>query len=308
MSKSALNLGEESSCYAGHIETAGCKGAIKEIVGQKFVKLVSSGNCAILAAVSAIDGKVMIPDQGGWRGFKRYPELMGRDVCTLETDLGVVDTDTLDRELRKQKPSALFLTSFAGYIAEQYIKEIAKICRENSVYLVEDASGAIGDKTLAKGDADITICSTGAPKIVNVLSGGFISTDHMEILDKSGSVTSACKISPVTCAGITEELKNAQVIVETLLKYSAMLKEELDGVVHAGRRGVCVGFETDDPKTFVKRARENGLVTDINQGFLTICPKYDRFLKSGVVVELKKLDILEMTEADIAKIVEILKT
>jgi hypothetical protein len=250
----------------------------------------------------------MIPDQGGWKGFKRYSELMGKDICTLETDLGVVDTDTLEGELRKRTPGALFLTSFAGYIAEQDIKEIAKICHENSVYLVEDASGAIGDKILARGDADITICSTGAPKIVNVLSGGFMATAHMEILDKSMSVTSACRISPVTCAGITEELKNAPKVVETLVRYSDILKDELGGVVHQDRRGVCVGLETDDPKTFVKRARENGLVTDINQGFLTICPKYDRFLKKGVVVELKKLDILKMTEDDIAKIVEILKT
>lgn len=308
MSESALKLGEDTSCVACHSEVVECKGVIKEMVGQNFVNPVASGNCAILAAVSAIDGKIMIPDQGGWRGFKDYPDLMGKEVCILETDLGVVNTDALDSELRKHNPGGLFLTSFAGYIAEQDIKEIAKICRENSVYLIEDTSGAIGDKILARGDADITICSTGAPKIVNVLSGGFVSTNHKEILDMSARVASACRISPVICAGITEELKNAPDIVERLVKYSAILKEELEDVVHRDSRGVCAGFETDDPKRFVKRARENGLVTDANQGFLTACPRYERFLKNGVVVELKKLDILNVTEEDIAKIAEILKT
>ncbi|MEE9564340.1 MAG: hypothetical protein V3V63_01380 [Candidatus Hydrothermarchaeaceae archaeon] len=308
MSESALKLGEDTSCVACHSEVVECKGVIKEMVGQKFVNPVASGNCAILAAVSAIDGKIMIPDQGGWRGFKDYPDLMGKEVCILETDLGVVNTDALDSELRKHNPGGLFLTSFAGYIAEQDIKEIAKICRENSVCLIEDISGAIGDKILARGDADITICSTGAPKIVNVLSGGFVSTDHKEILDRSARVTSACRISPVICAGITEELKNAPDIVERLVKYSAILKEELEDVVHRDSRGVCAGFEIDNPKRFVKRARENGLVTDANQGFLTACPRYERFLKNGVVVELKKLDILNVIEEDIAKIAEILKT
>lgn len=308
MSESALKLGEDTSCVACHSEVVECKGVIKEMVGQKFVNPVASGNCAILAAVSAIDGKIMIPDQGGWRGFKDYPDLMGKEVCILETDLGVVNTDALDSELRKHNPGGLFLTSFAGYIAEQDIKEIAKICRENSVYLIEDTSGAIGDKILARGDADITICSTGAPKIVNVLSGGFVSTNHKEILDMSARVASACRISPVICAGITEELKNAPDTVERLVKYSAILKEELEDVVHRDSRGVCAGFETDDSKRFVKRARENGLVTDANQGFLTACPRYERFLKNGVVVELKKLDILNVTEEDIAKIAEILKT
>lgn len=303
MSEAALSLGEEG----GHNEVDRCTRSIGEVVGQKFVKLVSTGNCAILSVVSAIGGKVMIPDQGGWRGFKDYPDLMGRDVCTLRTDLGVVSPETLDSELRKQKPRVLFLTSFAGYLAEQRIKEIAKICRENSVYLVEDASGAIGDGILARGDADITICSTGAPKIVNVFSGGFVSTNRREILDTSLGVTSACRISPVTCAGIIEELKNAPGVVETLVRYSALLKEKLGDVVHRDHRSICVGFETDDPKKFVKRARENGLVTDLNQGLLTACPRYERFLKKGVVVELKKLDILQVTEEDIARIVEILK-
>lgn len=307
MSEAALKLGEDSGCIACHSEAIECKDAIRTVVGQKFVKPVASGNCAILAAVSAIDGKIMIPDQGGWSGFKRYPELMGRELCVLETDLGVVDVGTLDDSLKKHEPAALLLTSFAGYIAEQDIKEISKICQENSVYLVEDASGAIGDEKLAKGDADITVCSTGAPKIVNVQSGGFISSDHEEIIDKSSSVTSACRISPVICAGIIEELKLAPKVVDTLVKYSAIIKEELEDVIHEDRRGVSVGFLTDDPMAFVKRTRENGLVTNINQGLFTICPKYDRFMKKGVVLELKKLDILKITEGDIAKIVEILK-
>lgn len=308
MSESALNLGEKTCCRAAHSEVRECIKGIKRVVGQKFVNMLSSGNCAILAAASAVDGKVMIPDQGGWRGFKDYPELMGMEVCALETDLGVVNTDTLDGELRRERPRALFLTSFAGYIAEQNIKDIAKICRENSVYLVEDASGAIGDLTLASGDADITICSTGAPKIVNVFSGGFISTDHRELLDMSTDAMSACKISPVTCAGIVEELKNAPRVVDTLVRYSAILKEELSGVVHRGRRGISVGFEVDDPKNFAKRARERGLVTDLDRVLLTTCPRYDRFMKKGIVVELKKLDILKVTEEDIAKIAEILRT
>jgi hypothetical protein len=218
-----------------------------------------------------------------------------------------VDTDTLDIELKKHAPGALLLTSFAGYIAEQDIGEIAKICRENSVYLVEDASSAVGDKLLARGEADITICSTGAPKIVNVLSGGFIATNHKEVIDAASGIGSACRINPVVCAGMTQELENAPVVVETLLKFSRILKEELDGIVHKDKRGVSVGLKVDDPKAFAKRARANGLQMDGNLGLLTVCPKYERFLKKGVVVELKKLDVLGIKEDDIQRIVEILK-
>jgi hypothetical protein len=90
MSEAALKLGVDSNCIACHDETKECKDAIKGVVGQKFVKPVSSGNCAIFAAVSATGGKVMIPDQGGWRGFKEYPELLGRELCALEMTSGLL--------------------------------------------------------------------------------------------------------------------------------------------------------------------------------------------------------------------------
>ncbi|MDP6460100.1 MAG: hypothetical protein QF829_04840, partial [Candidatus Hydrothermarchaeota archaeon] len=72
--------------------------------------------------------------------------------------------------------------------------------------------------------------------------------------------------------------------------------------------GVCVGLEVEDhPKDIAKRAYIRGLRTDQGSPLLTPCPEYNRFLKPGLTIELKKLDILNIREGDIIKIAEVLK-
>ncbi len=307
MSAAALKLGREACCASRHEETRKAIRAISEVTKHRHVKLVSSGSAAILAALKGINGGVMIPDQGGWKGFKSYPKLLGLEVCEVETNLGLIEPEVLGRAVEKHKPKALLITSFAGYMAEQDVREISRVCKENEVLLIEDASGAIGDYKLADGSyADVIVCSTGAPKILNVLTGGFISTDNPEILGNAAEVIKACKASPITCAGIVEELKNARRIIQALTKAAALLNEELRGVIHKNKRGICVGIELgEDSRQFAKKA---GLKTEFGAALLTSCPTYERFLKNGVAIELKKLDILEMREEKILEIAKILKS
>ena len=44
---------------------------IKELTNHEDVKITSSGNNSIFIALSAIEGDIIIPDQGGWHGFKQ---------------------------------------------------------------------------------------------------------------------------------------------------------------------------------------------------------------------------------------------
>lgn len=286
------------------------KKAISRTTGHDHVSMVASGNCAIMAVLAGIKGRVMVPDQGGWKGFMRYPDVLGLPMVKVETHLGVVEPETLEAAIRKERPKTFLLTSFAGYIADQDMKDISKICHENGVILVEDASGAVGDRKLCDGSiSDVIVCSTGAPKIINLTSGGFISTNNNEILDRAGDMIKACKPGTVECAGITEEIKAAPRRVERLVEFSSLLKEELPDVIHQDRRGVCVGLTLDGikPKEFVKRARGKGLVTDLGKGILTACPRYERFLENGVVVELKNLQVEDMEEEEVMEIAKILR-
>jgi hypothetical protein len=53
---------------------------------------------------------------------------------------------------------------------------------------------------------------------------------------------------------------------------------------------LCAGLLHEEPKSLAKKARDDGLVTVGGKSLLSICPRYDRFLSDGALVELKKLD------------------
>ncbi len=279
--------------------------AIRKLTHHEFAVPVASGSCATLAVLSAVKGKVMLPDQGGWRGFERCANLLGREVCTLKTKLGVVEQENLAEALRQHKPEALIVTSFAGYMAEQDMRAIHETCVEHGVLLVEDASPAIGDDRLAKGEnADVIICSTGDPKIANLTSGGFISTSDEEILKRAKVAIRACRISGILAAGMVEELKVAPLALKRLVELSSQLKRRFMNVVHPNRRGVCVGVLHPQPKQVAQRARSLGLYTDLGKSLITVCPNRDRFLEKGVCIELKKLDVFRMSRESVSALAE----
>jgi len=254
---------------------------------------------------------LFLPDQGVWKGVLKIAELLNITAIEIPTTLGLISIEDAESILRikKSENSAFFLSSFAGYIAEQDIKAISEICRKENVVLIEDASGAIGDQTLANGKySDIIVCSTGAPKIINLYSGGFLSTSNSEIKKSAEAFEKIFKIYPFLYPGITEELKHAKKRVEKLVEYSSILKKNIENAVFKDKRGVCVGLLLDNAKEFAKKAAEQNLKTEKNKTLLTLCPRYDRFLNKGAVIELKKLDVLELSQKDINKIISIVNS
>ena len=164
-----------------------CQKKVKELTGHEYCKITSSGNNSIFIALSAIEGSIIIPNQGGWNGFKQIARYLNKDIITLKTDLGLINTDYLN-EIDIPENSALIFTSFAGYSANQDTKSISKYCKNNGITTIEDASAGIGDKKQELGNgnlSDIIIASTGSPKIINVGSGGFISTNNNEIFENT---------------------------------------------------------------------------------------------------------------------------
>ena len=77
---------------------------IKEFTGHEHIILTSRGNSAIYVALSLAkefgsNGKILIPDQGGWLTYKQYSEKLKLKVSELETDYGVVDIIYLNLKL-----------------------------------------------------------------------------------------------------------------------------------------------------------------------------------------------------------------
>ena len=317
---SKVAAGEDNQDYFPLAE-----GKLADITNHNHVKLVNSGNTAILSAMNSIDGAVLIPDQGAWNGFKQIARFLNKDLITIKTNHGLIDFDNLNESVislsednmidleDENNKSALFLTSFAAYTAEQDLKTISDFAHRNNLLLVEDASGAIGDnqKKLANGNfSDIIIGSTGSPKIVNVEDGGFIATNDNSLLEKSKLLLKTGKTTNITACGIFHELDHAEENLKKIIDACLYLKENIEEktsfkVFHKDKRGINVIIKTEDPKSLSYKLRQE--FTLDNHGMITKCPNYNRLKEKAVAIEIKNLAIKCLGYDNLDDIVNTLK-
>lgn len=298
---------------------------LANITNHNYAKLVNSGNSAILSAMNAIDGAILIPDQGAWNGFKQIASFLNKDLITVKTNHGLIDLDALNESIisssqegiidldDENNRSALFLTSFAAYTAEQDIKEISKLVHGHNMLLVEDASGAITDSEgkLANGNhSDIIIGSTGSPKIVNVEDGGFITTDDSSLFERSRLLLKTDRASNITACGIYKELDFANDTLNKTIDACSYLKDNIEEntdfeVFHKDKRGINVIIRAEDPKSLSYKLRHE-FVLD-SHGMITKCPNYNRLKEKAVALEIKNLDISCLTDGNLENIVKTLR-
>jgi len=281
---------------------------IVELTGHEKVKVLNSGNAALLTVMNSLPSPFLVPDEGAWRGFKQIPKFLGKKTITLKTRLGIIEPEKLETILKDKRPSALFLTSFAAYTAEQPIKEIYDICSENGVMLVEDASGGIGDPEgrLCNGDYNhVIVASTGSPKIVNAGGGGFIATSTKRILDDN-ILLRTLKVDPYLPAAINEELKRAPHTLEKLLKATRYIKDRLGNVYHPKSRGVNVIIPTENPRMDARRLR--GMIKVDWGNILTVCPSYDRLKRQAIAVEIKNLEIESLKKDNLDALIGLIES
>ena len=320
MAMSEVALGKNNNDFHNIAETK-----LSQATNHEYAKLVSSGNGAILTAMNSIDGAILIPNQGGWNGFKQIARFLNKELITVNTHQGLITTDYLEEAINQafendilnledeNNKSAFFLTSFAAYTAEQDIKEISKFLHKNNIILVEDASGAISDseEKLANGNySDIIIGSTGSPKIVNVEDGGFITTNDDSIFKSSNLILKTAKCSNITACGISNEIEFAKANLDKTIKFTLNLKEKIRDstdfeVFHSDKRGINIILKTEDPKSLSYKFRQE--FTLDSHGMITKCPNYNRLKEKAVALEIKNLDIDCLTDDNLDKIVDIIK-
>lgn len=275
---------------------------IKKLTSHTSVEITNSGNSSIYLALSATGKDLIIPDQGGWNGFKQIGKMLNKNITTLKTNQGIIEAE----ELKKMKnKSTLIFTSFAGYTAEQDIQEITEICKEKEITTIEDASAGLGDKKKKLGNGkytDIIITSTGTPKIINATGGGIISANNPKILEKTKIQQKIIKPNEIIASGIDSELENIEEKLKTTMESCKYLKNNLEDVIHQNRRGVNVIVKTSNPKELTWKLKTE-LKTN-KKGFITKCPNYNRIKEKAVAIEVKNLDYNSLKKENLDYIIE----
>ena len=267
-----------------------CESKVCELTNAESARITSSGNNSIFVALSYIKGDVIIPDQGGWHGFKQIAKFLGKNIITLKTDLGLIDSDEMDN-LEIKENSALIFTSFAGYAAEQDIRSISRYCKNNEIITIEDASAGIGDEKELLGNckySDIVIASTGQPKIINVGSGGFIAANDENLFKETSLPLKLSKTNEIISSGIYKELESVKKNLQLTLNATDYLKKHIENTIHAEKRGVNLIIRDDDAK---EKTWELKNQLPINKsGFINRCPNYNRVKTKAISIEIKNLN------------------
>ncbi|OGM01611.1 hypothetical protein A3K72_01520 [Candidatus Woesearchaeota archaeon RBG_13_36_6] len=263
---------------------------LKEITRHNHVKLTNSGNSAIFLAfyIAKKNGKrtILIPDQGGWLTYKTFPEMLGLNIKEIKTEYGLVNFKDLKNKADNE--SALIIASIAGYMAEQPLKEISKVCKQKECLLIEDAAGAIGHKELCNGNySDIIVGSFGRWKPVNLEYGGFISTNNKDFFDIDPELFIMFKFHEMFCKGLLEKLDKVGERTAFLRNTCEKIKRDLKDFDMVHRRGkglvVVVKFEDDlEKQKLIKYCKQNKYE-------YTMCPRYIRVLDKAISIEVKRL-------------------
>ncbi|MBP2200657.1 hypothetical protein J3E07_000055 [Methanococcus voltae] len=285
-----------------------------------ILNFYNSKNSNLENCVNAI-----IPDMGAWNGFKNYSELLGFDIISLKTEDGVINPKYLktffenlvygqsNESIPKDILNVLFITSSAGYLQSQKIKEIAELCKEYNVILFEDISGKVGGNC---GYGDLIVCSTGSPKIINCEYGGFfgLSSDFMKLIDdaehskeiknNAKKILKTYKI-PNIYGSIMYEALNAKETYQKYVEYCMYIKEKINHSEFLNEEGISLFINSKNPNKFSKQINEHIKLSN-GKSLVTKCPNKNRILKDGVVLEIKKLDLNHISIRDLDEICNII--
>ena len=133
MAMSKVAIGEDYQNYYSLAEEK-----LANATNHQYAKLVNSGNAAILSTMNSIEA---------WNGFKQIANFLNKDLITVKTNQGLIDLNNLNESVisssddsiidlnDENNKSALFLTSFAAYTAEQDLKAICDYAHENNLSL-----------------------------------------------------------------------------------------------------------------------------------------------------------------------------
>ena len=174
--------------------------SVKSYTSTKYALAVSSGTAAIHLALRVLGvGKNDIVLASTFTFIGSVAPILYQNATPV-----FIDSDeswNLSPRLLKKaikelpkKPKALIVTHLYGQMAK--IDEIVEICKENNIYLIEDAAESLGAKYKDKHSGtfgDFGIYSFNGNKIITTSGGGMLVSDNKEWIDRAKFLSTQAK-------------------------------------------------------------------------------------------------------------------
>jgi perosamine synthetase len=168
-----------------------------KFIGRKYSVTVSSGTAALEIAIKALgikkNDEVLIPNFTIISNALAVVKQQAKPVlvdCNLEN--WNIDINQLENKINK-KTKAIIVTHIYSFAND--MDKILKICRKNSIFVIEDAAEVIGLKYKNKkcgSFGDISTFSFYANKQITTGEGGMISVNKFDLYNKCKSLRNLC--------------------------------------------------------------------------------------------------------------------
>lgn len=260
---------------------------LKNLTHHNHIEILTRGNSALFSALHAAKKEVLLPEEGGWLTYLIYPKKLGLKSEKVKCSKAIINLKDLERRLATRKFSLFLYQNPGGYHAEQPMKEIYQICKNNHCQVILDASGGIGTRLCAGKYADLIVCSFNRWKLINAGFGGFISCKNKETFNKIKD-----SFRPLDDKNklriILEKINSLQNRISFLSeKRKKIIKDLKDfNLINKNHLGfvLIVKFATE-------KEREN-IINYCKTKHLeyTECPRYIRINQKAISIEIKRLE------------------
>ena len=274
------------------------KDKLKELTNHSIVELTSRGNTAIFAALylarqyrldknhKITRNIVLIPDQGGWFTYKKYPGMLALEPIEIETDNGIININKSKKTIINNKILCLLYANPAGYFAEQPYKEIFDVLNKNKIICILDVTGCIGNGVKYGDYADILVCSFGGYKPADVGYGGFVSIKGKEVYEKGKEIFNTDPFDESYSAKLLEKLNSLEKRYQYFNKINKKIKNDLNGydIIHKGKKGinVIVRYKTElEKERLINYCKKNSYP-------YKLCPMYIKVKEKAISIEVQK--------------------
>jgi len=263
---------------------------LKKYTTHDFITLTSRGNEAIFAALYCArklnkNKTVLIPDQGGWLTYPKYPKMLGMNVRLVKTNYGLLNL--LDLKTKIRNANCLLYQNPAGYFANQEIKKIYEICK-NKAFVILDASGSLGDEELCNGQfADFIVGSFRKWKVADIGYGGFLSAKNKKSFEEPKEIFNTIEFDDTYSKDLYGTLKDIRKRLKFLYAKCDTIKKDLKSldIIHKNKKGITVVVKFNNKNEF---QRIKNYCIENNLAF-TLCPRYIRVNENAISIEVKRL-------------------
>lgn len=262
---------------------------LQKLSNHQFIQLTSKGDTAIFAALYCArskvgKGKVLIPSEGGWLTYPKYPKMLEMDTVEVKTVHGKIDLDDLRDKVGEDEVKILLYQDYSGYFVKNDIEEVYNICKGKCIVIL-DISASLGVEDFSSS-CDISLSSFGRWKPVNLKYGGFLSTNNKELFDNE--IFNTTEFDESKYSDLLKRLDLLEGRQDKIRKECEKVKKELKDLdvlyPESSSLVVVVRFKDDSEKEKIIK------YCDENNYEYTVCPRYIRVNEDAVSIELKRLE------------------